>query len=491
MQLDSYFIIYKVASKRMSRRTGSLVGTLTELSPRRLEVELLRRSEDQWFEKKGPAVAPRDLAKAVVGMANAAGGLVVVGVEKEAVPGIDMGELRGQALTDLALRLTAPPIRFRTRTLAVRSGEVLLLDVEASGEVHALTNDDCFLRVGSETRRLTFAERRELVYDKGQSFFDARPVEGAQLRDVNLRVLSRWASSMGAAKPHGLAVVRGLLTSQRLPTVAGILVFGKNVASQFPQAFVRVVRHRGTEARPGREMAVEVDERFEAALPEILDRSVNATLALLPRVERLAKTGRFSKEPLYPEFAVREAITNAVIHRSYSLGGDHTRVSVFDDRIEVESPGRLPGLVREDNIRTTRFARNPHIARVMAELAFGREFGEGVDRMFREMAAVGLPDPIITQGDASVRVTLLGEPALARLSAAIPGAAGARLAEHLHRVGWITSREAGALLGVSRATALKRLRALVEVGVLEWVASSTTDPTASWQLRGRSGHEGP
>jgi ATP-dependent DNA helicase RecG len=96
-----------------------------------------------------------------------------------------------------------------------------------------------------------------------------------------------------------------------------------------------------------------------------------------------------------------EALVNAVVHRSYSMMGDHVRVEIFDDRIEVESPGRLPGLVDPtDPLAVTRFARNPRIARVCADL----RFGEGIRRMFEEMRIAGLADPIYHQTSGSVRV---------------------------------------------------------------------------------------
>ncbi|MBI4730503.1 MAG: Uma2 family endonuclease [Acidobacteria bacterium] len=456
---------------------------LADLPPEALERVLLSRPEDQWFEKKGPGVALRDLAKALAGMANASGGLVAVGVTETGVPGVDPSLPRVQALVDAAGRLVVPPLRIGSRLVRVPSGHVLLIEVEPGEEVHSLTNDDCYLRVGDETRRLTFAEHRELVYDKGRSFFDARPVRGAHKSDLSLAALSAWARELGARRPLHLAAVRGLASPRGAPTVAGLLVFGRRPTTHLPGAYVRVVRHRGIEARPGRAMAVDGDLRFEGPLPRVVEKSLAAVTAVVPTVERLGRAGRFLREPLYPEFAVREAIFNATVHRSYSLGGDHIRVSMFDDRIEVESPGRLPGLVHEDNIRTTRFARNPHLARVMAELARGREMGEGIERMFREMAAVGLPDPAISQGESSVRVVLLGAPALRDISAVAPGPRGAALTEHLRRFGRVTSRETESLLGVSRATALKRLRGLAELGLLEWVANSVNDPTGFWRLR--------
>jgi len=194
---------------------------------------------------------------------------------------------------------------------------------------------------------------------------------------------------LGANDPLRLAQVRGLLSPRGIPTVAGILIFGRRPTAHLPQAFVRVIRHLGTEARPGRELAIESDRRYEGALPRVIDDTFEALAALLPKVERLGTKGRFVKEPLYPPFALREAITNAVIHRSYSLGGDHIRVGVFT-----------------------------------------------------------------------------------------------RLAEHLQRSGMVTSREAGAILGLSRPTTLKRLKVLAGQGLLEWKAQSTTDPTGFWRLPG-------
>ncbi len=87
-------------------------------------------------------------------------------------------------------------------------------------------------------------------------------------------------------------------------------------------------------------------------------------------------------------------MVNAVVHRSYSLSGDHIRVEIFDDRIEVQSPGRFPGIADAgDPLKVTRFARNPRIARVCADLRFGQELGEGIRRMFEEMRLAGSRRP--------------------------------------------------------------------------------------------------
>ena len=83
--------------------------------------------------------------------------------------------------------------------------------------------------------------------------------------------------------------------------------------------------------------------------------------------------GRFIVFPEYPEFACVEGIVNAIVHRDYSIGGDHIRVFMFDDRLEITSPGKLPNIVTVDNIRLTRYSRNPRIARVLTEFGWVRE----------------------------------------------------------------------------------------------------------------------
>jgi ATP-dependent DNA helicase RecG len=101
----------------------------------------------------------------------------------------------------------------------------------------------------------------------------------------------------------------------------------------------------------------------------------------------------FVTEEEYPKFVRQEIIVNAITHRDYSIRGTDIQIKMFDDRIVVESPGRLPGLVKADNIRYTHFSRNPKIAEFLKAYSFVKEYGEGVDRMCKELEAVGLQDP--------------------------------------------------------------------------------------------------
>ena len=119
-----------------------------------------------------------------------------------------------------------------------------------------------------------------------------------------------------------------------------------------------------------------------------------------------AEDDLFVTIPQYPPFCWTELIVNAVAHRDYSILGTDIMVKIFDHHYVVESPGILPGMVRIDNIRQMHFSRNPKIVQFMQQYKLVKEFGEGVDRMFREMAEAGNPDPEYKQVEFMVKVRL-------------------------------------------------------------------------------------
>ena len=357
-----------------------------------------------------------------------------------------------------------------------------MVEVESSEQVHTNTRGETYLRIGDSTHKLGPAEAQELRYDKGEATFDGRPI-GVFVGDLDDTLVDAYATSAGATATATAITARGLAVERGdglTATVAGLLLLGIEPQRHFPEACVRILRHEGTRQETGARANIVADRRIEGTLPYQIEEARTAIDEWLPQAIRLGETGRFSPTPIIPEAAWLEAVVNAVTHRSYSLGGDHIRISLFRDRIEVESPGRLPGLVRTENIRRTRFARNPRIARALSDLGYGRELGEGVNRMFEEMARVGLPEPLYEQGPASVRVTLRADPTGARMLDLLPTGSG-RFVEYVIQRGRVTTSEAVDLLGRARPTALRYLRRLESAGLLERVGS-TYDPTAYWRL---------
>lgn len=460
-------------------------GALTGL-PEAVGPELLCLPEDQWLERKSARVSARDLANALIGFANADGGLVIVGLHDDKVEGIDGHVVRQNEHLQANLDFCVPPVRARVRFVECINEKgvadrLFVLDVEPSEVVHANKRDEVFLRVGDENRRLGFAQRQELLYDKGQSSYEARLSE-ASVEELDHGLVDSYAAALGSSDPVRLLQARGLVTEGRL-TVGGCLLFAEYPQRLFPEAFIRVVRYRGRERGTGERQQVLEDVRAEGPLPSQMLAARDEVKRLQPVRRALVASGKFGDVPLVPEDAWLEGIVNAAIHRSYSAAGDHIRVEIFDDRIEISSPGRFPGLVNlTEPLNAIRFARNPRVARVCADLNFGQELGEGIRRMFEEMRAAGLSDPIYRQTAGSVELTLLVEPVDRQLEARLPDSARL-IATGLRKADRLSTGEVADLLAVSRPVAQRELAAMREAEIVEWVGKSTNDPRAYWRLK--------
>ena len=187
---------------------------------------------------------------------------------------------------------------------------------------------------------------------------------------------------------------------------AALLLFGKNPQRFFQRARVRFIRYDGIEAKVGTEMNVIKDEVFNGRILDIVRQALDFVRSQIKERTRLGNDGRFVTTSEYPEFAWKEIIINAIAHRDYSIKGTDIQIKMFDDRITVESPGNLPGIVRLNNLRTVHFSRNPKIAEFLHQYEYVKEFGEGIDRMFNEMENAGLPDPEYTDNAFMLNVTI-------------------------------------------------------------------------------------
>ncbi len=187
---------------------------------------------------------------------------------------------------------------------------------------------------------------------------------------------------------------------------AALLLFGKDPQRFFPRARVRFIRYDGTEAKVGTEMNVIKDVTFNGRILDVVRQALNFVQGQIKERTRLGEDGRFVTTPEYPEFAWKEIIVNAIAHRDYSIKGTDIQIKMFDDRITVESPGTLPGIVRLNNLRTVHFSRNPKIAEFLHQYEYVKEFGEGIDRMFNEMKNAGLPEPEYTNNAFMLNVTI-------------------------------------------------------------------------------------
>ena len=449
---------------------------------------LLQIPEDQWFERKSARIRAPGLVKALIGFANADGGTIVIGLSEGEVEGTDRVSERLRSDWRQAPRDCVPPIRVTFKEVRCQDAggddvTLTIVEVEPGESVHMNAADDVFLRVGDETRRLTYDQRRELEFDKGQASYEATVVPDATREELDEGLLTAYAQALDHPDAWRLLQARGLVDRTDRITIGCLLLFGTAPQSRFPETLVRVCRYRGSARGSGAGQELLSDVRCEGPIPRILEAAQREVSRVVPTRQALGIDGLFGPVALVPRDAWLEGLVNAVVHRSYSLAGDHIRIEVFDDRIEISSPGRFPGLVDvSDPNDVTRFARNPRIARVCADLRFGQELGEGIRRIFEEMRLAGLAQPEYFQTSGSVQLTLLSTPVDQELESRLPPR-GRKLVQLIRETERASTGDLVNATRLSRPVIAKDLRQLEALGVIERVGKSPNDPRAYWRLR--------
>jgi ATP-dependent DNA helicase RecG len=186
------------------------------------------------------------------------------------------------------------------------------------------------------------------------------------------------------------------------PTYAGLLLFGRNPQRYLPHAQILLIRHAGTTAGPE-----PLRQEAGGALPDQVRQAESFLQSHMRRGRMWVDSARVEVTE-YPLEAVREAVVNAVVHRDYSVRGQEIRVEMYQDRIEVYSPGRLPGPLDEDHLRGQQFSRNPTIGQVLTDLGFLSRAGHGLQRMGELMEEAHLPQPSWRELRAGFLMTLKG-----------------------------------------------------------------------------------
>ena len=463
--------------------------------------------ENQYFDRKSARKDDKEIAKHISAFANSAGGKLVIGIEDDGeVTGFkrdgarDIENFERAALTTC----TPTPIVRKDRIHVVNSsGEddlILVLDIEASTShsVARSSDDEVFLRQNDRSVRLKREQVLALEYDKGQRIFEDEVIEDSSLDDVDHEVLDRYKEILGTDAPDEQVLrSRRFMRDGRL-TVAGALLFAQDPSVMMPQALVRVLRYDGVKMETGERLNITKERFFCGPLPKVIQGAYELISSTLREFQFLGPDGKFQTVPEYPEFAWFEGLVNAVTHRDYSFRGDYIRVSMFDDRLEIVSPGALPNIVTLDNMRTTRYSRNPRIARTLVEFGWVRELNEGVKRIYTEMQNSLLNDPVYTEpGGTKVQLTLennivartvrRSEALEDRLSAEAIASLGdyelaaVRLA---FTNGKVTARGLAEHIGRDRRTASRVLGKLIgEGGLLEWHGSSPNDPRQFYTIR--------
>ena len=368
--------------------------------------EILRSEERQTFERKSVMIEPKALAIPLIAFANADGGKVVIGISDKTkrIEGVDYEIERVNELLRVPFDYCEPTVKTEIEWIPCidykrRQNHVIVMHIEPSPQVHTNQADEVYLRVGDKSKLLKFEDRLQLTYDKGERYFEDKLVLDATVDDLDIKQVKEYVQRIGYSKTplEFLKQNNGFVIEKEgklCVSTAAILLFGKVPQKFFPRARVRFIRYEGVEEKFGAEMNVIKDVIFKGTILKMVRDSIAYLDTQIKEKTYLGANGTFITEEEYPKFVRQEIIVNAVSHRAYSITGTDIQIKMFDNRIVVESPGKLPGMVRAENIRFTHFSRNPKIAEFLRAYDFVKEYGEGVDRMCRELEAVGQKLPL-------------------------------------------------------------------------------------------------
>lgn len=403
-----------------------------------LVLQLITRGESRHLEFK--RVSGKMVGKAletVCAFANTDGGMLVLGVAdlkefkgdarlfgvEENPESVD--EFRRKLQTEFSpaistMRVVSVSCLLHNGAAKGQSGHLLLVDVGRSSNVHSILNGGTYTRLDAGNRSMSAAESTDLSYRRGARSASSEPV-AVVLDRLQTNAWKRFAETRGPLSGSfpdqllriGLAEnVDGVIQPRR----AAVLLFadepGSLLAAFDSRADVRVMVYDGKQVSTGATPNLrKTAKTIRGPLIDQIDAAVRLVMDELSQGLILSNSG-FKTLHAYPARVVKEAIVNAVIHRDYRLNRD-IFVRIFDDRIEVESPGLLPGNITPANIaRAGSRARNPLIAGNLREfpIAPNIDAGEGVRMMFSEMASAELYPPQYKQNAEtaveSVTVTL-------------------------------------------------------------------------------------
>ena len=174
----------------------------------------------------------------------------------------------------------------------------------------------------------------------------------------------------------------------------------------FPRARTRFIRYDGIDERVGADMNVIKDVIFEGTVLNQIKKTIDYLETQVAEHTFLGQHGQFVTMRDYPKFVIQEMTVNACCHRAYNIKGTEIQIKMFDNRLVFESPGKLPGMVRPSNIRNTHFSRNPKIAAFLKTYHYVKEFGEGIDRIYREQESNGAEALTFRTDEFILRITV-------------------------------------------------------------------------------------
>jgi len=351
------------------------------------------------------------LAEMLVALANADGGTIVAGAFANGSlnPDVMVEDIESALLS--AQNLCRPPVSVEWRPSGADSGLPVQLIVPRSPDFHSLTDGRSLIRSGRTNRPLVGEELLRAALSKRSEVFEIEPQLGATREDLDQVMVDEYIR--GGKKSRHRPIVDsedeilqeiGAITADGTPTKAGILLFGRNPQKFMPKSGIVFVRLSESDDPPsGPESSPELYKRrveLAGPIPRLIGSAIEV-LEIQLSAEKLDENMQRGQVGSYPFPALREAVVNAVIHRDYQLSGRRIEIRMYDDKLVIVSPGKLPGWVTPANLVDEQYSRNPRIVDGVMRWGYNEDLGSGIDRMIKVMTEAGLPSPKFTESPSS------------------------------------------------------------------------------------------
>lgn len=389
------------------------VASITDAQMRRI----LNLEEGHFSDVKALEIAPAKLTRHVSAFANADGGELYIGIDEVRPP--KLRSWRGFANPESAnghiqifekLFPLGQDFSYTFLQTSGAPGLVLQVIVLKTREIKEASDGKVYIRRGAQSIPIETAEELErLKLNKGITSFETETV-GIDLSLVtnSISVIGFMIEVVPTSEPETWLRKQQIIRENK-PTVACILLFADEPQVAIPKrCALKIYRYQTSEAVGTRETLAFNPVTIEGSVYEQIRSAVDKTREILEQLTVLTPDGMAKVN--YPTEALHEIITNAVLHRDYSLADD-IHIRIFENRVEVQSPGRLPAHITENNILEERYARNGALVRLINKFPDppNKDVGEGLNTAFEAMRKLRLKDPVIEQHANSVLVQIRHE----------------------------------------------------------------------------------
>lgn len=448
---------------------------------------LLNLEENHFYDLKSKEIEPKKLTRTISAFANADGGDIYIGIDevKNADNEIVSREWNGfhriedanghiQILTDLFPIGTLFTYEFLEAD--EYTGFVLHINVNKNNEIVKASNSKVYVRKSAQNIPVsTTEELRRLELDKGITTFEKQTINLPLDIVTESEVIKKFIKKVIPTSSPVDWLRKQLLILNNHPTVAGVLLFSDEPQAAMPkQSGIKIYRYTTKESEGKRETLAFNPITIDGCLYNQIYSSVEATRKIIEDIKILTENGLDKIK--YPTEALHEIITNAVLHRDYSIQKD-IHIRVFDNRIEIISPGKLPGHITTANILNEQFARNGAIVRIINKFPNppNKDVGEGLNTAFESLKKLKLKPPVIKEVDNSVFVTIKHEPLASPEEMVM---------NYIHRHKVITNKEGREITGIESENEMKRVFQRLQTKRLIYLDPKTKGSSSRWLLYG-------